>query len=113
MSERESRRPGVLERVKAGELRQVDAAARLGLSYRQTKRLYSRYRRGGAAGLVQRRDGSLKLVFRKETSRWREIEGRPAKRSPELRTRKPQPPNQPASNHPWRKPLLAAHGQWG
>lgn len=52
MSEREARRVGVLERVKAGDLKQVDAAAMLGLSYRQTKRLYARYQGAGAAGLV-------------------------------------------------------------
>jgi transposase len=52
MSEQETRRAGVMERVKAGELKQVDAAAMLGLSYRQTKRLYARYERSGAAGLV-------------------------------------------------------------
>lgn len=52
MSERETRRVGVLERVKAGELKQVEAAAMLGLSYRQTKRLYARYQGAGVAGLV-------------------------------------------------------------
>jgi transposase len=52
MSEQETRRAGVLERVKAGELKQVEAAAMLGLSYRQTKRLYARYERSGAGGLV-------------------------------------------------------------
>jgi transposase len=52
MSDRESRRVGVLERVKAGELKQVEAAAMLGLSYRQTKRLYARYQGAGAVGLV-------------------------------------------------------------
>jgi transposase len=52
MSEQESRRAGVLQRVKAGELKQVEAAAMLGLSYRQTKRLYGRYRRQGVGGLV-------------------------------------------------------------
>lgn len=52
MSEQETRRVGVLERVKAGEVSQIEASAMLGLSYRQTKRLFARYRRGGAAGLV-------------------------------------------------------------
>ena len=42
MSEQETRRAGILERVKAGELKQAEAAAMLGLSYRQTKRLYAR-----------------------------------------------------------------------
>jgi len=52
MSEREVRRAGVLGRVKAGELRQQEAATILRLSYRQVKRLYRRYQVGGAQGLV-------------------------------------------------------------
>jgi transposase len=52
MSEREVRRAAVLGRVKAGELKQKEAAAILKLSYRQTKRQYGRYREQGAAGLV-------------------------------------------------------------
>jgi transposase len=52
MSEEEVRRAGILERVKRGELSQVEAAEFLGLSYRQTKRLYGCYREGGAEGLV-------------------------------------------------------------
>jgi hypothetical protein len=40
MNERETRRSGVLDRVKAEELSQMEAAEILGLSYRQTKRLY-------------------------------------------------------------------------
>ncbi len=52
MSERETRRSGVLDRVKAGELTQVEAAEILGLSYRQTKRLYRRFLKVGVEGLV-------------------------------------------------------------
>jgi len=52
MSEEEVRRAGVLRRVKAGELSQVEAADVLGLSYRQLKRIYGRYRAEGARGLV-------------------------------------------------------------
>ncbi len=52
MSEREVRRAAVLGRVKAGEINQKQAAAILKLSYRQTKRLYARYRERGAAGVV-------------------------------------------------------------
>ncbi len=40
MSEKEVRRGGVVARVEAGEVTQVEAAAILGLSYRQTKRLW-------------------------------------------------------------------------
>lgn len=52
MNEEEVRRAGVLKRVKAGELSQVEAAEMLGLSYRQLKRLYGRYRERGTKGLV-------------------------------------------------------------
>jgi hypothetical protein len=45
------RRAGVLERVKSGELKLVNAAVMMGMSYRQSKRLAKRYREGGAKGL--------------------------------------------------------------
>src|SRR5689334_16731023 len=52
MSEEEVRRAGVLKRVKQGELTQKEAAEMLGLSYRQLKRIYRRFRKSGAKGLV-------------------------------------------------------------
>ena len=51
MSCKELRRAGVLERVKSGELKLVNAAVMMGLSYRQTERLAKRYREEGAKGL--------------------------------------------------------------
>lgn len=57
MSEEEVRRAGVLKRVKAEELTQVEAAEMLGMSYRQVKRLYGRYLTGGAKALVHRSAG--------------------------------------------------------
>ncbi len=57
MSEEEVRRAGVLKRVKAGELTQVEAAEMLGLSYRQVKRLFRRFGDGGAKALVHRSAG--------------------------------------------------------
>jgi transposase len=57
MSDEEVRRAGVLKRVKAGELTQVEAAEMLELSYRQVKRLYGRYLEGGAKALVHRSAG--------------------------------------------------------
>jgi hypothetical protein len=39
MSEEDVRRAGVAERVRRGEISQVEASEMLGLSYRQTKRL--------------------------------------------------------------------------
>jgi transposase len=57
MSERERERLKVFERVKRGELQQLEAAEICGLSYRQTRRLYGRYREFGDRGLVHRGRG--------------------------------------------------------
>lgn len=51
MSQRELRRVEVLARVKSKELKVVDAASLVGVSYRQAKRLWKRYREEGAQGL--------------------------------------------------------------
>ena len=51
LSRRELERGAVLARVKAGGLRVKDAAVLMRVSYRQAKRLWSRYRAGGAASL--------------------------------------------------------------
>ena len=57
MSKRELSRVEVLARVKRRELRVVDAAALMRLSYRQGKRLWKRYREEGGAGLKHRSAG--------------------------------------------------------
>jgi transposase len=57
MSKRELARAGVLARVKSEDLRLVDAAALMRLSYRQTKRVWKRFREEGAAGLKHRSAG--------------------------------------------------------
>jgi hypothetical protein len=51
MSRRELGRVEVMARVRSKQLRVVDAAVLLRLSYRQTKRLWKRYGEEGAAGL--------------------------------------------------------------
>jgi transposase len=51
MSEKELRRVEVLARVKSKELKVADAASLVGVSYRQAKRLWKRYREEGAKGL--------------------------------------------------------------
>ena len=51
MSSKELRRAGVLARVESGELKLVNAAVMMGMSYRQSKRLAKRYREGGVQGL--------------------------------------------------------------
>src|SRR6266550_8702644 len=57
MSEGEVRRAEVLSRVAEGELGVVNAAEMLGLSYRQGKRLWKRYREEGPRGMVHRSAG--------------------------------------------------------
>lgn len=57
MSDKELRRAEVLAGVKAGELQLVNAAELIGLSYRQVKRLWRRYREQGAKGLQHRSAG--------------------------------------------------------
>jgi len=57
MSARELVRVEVLGRVKAGSLRLVAAATLLGLSYRQAKRLWRSFQRGGAKALRHRQVG--------------------------------------------------------
>lgn len=57
MSTRELTRAGVLARVAAGSLSLGSAASLMALSYRQTKRLYRRYRAEGAKGLRHRSAG--------------------------------------------------------
>jgi transposase len=57
MSVRELRRVEVLARVKSKELQVVDAASLVGVSYRQAKRLWKRYRDEGAKGLKHRGAG--------------------------------------------------------
>lgn len=57
MSKEERLRKCIVERVASGELLQVEAAALLGISERQMKRIYSRYRLEGDAGLVHRGRG--------------------------------------------------------
>lgn len=51
LSKRELQRGGVLARVRAGGLRLKDAAELMGVSYRQAKRMWKRYRSGGTASL--------------------------------------------------------------
>ena len=57
MSQKERERLKVFERVKRDELKQLEAAEICGLSYRQTRRLYQRYREFGDCGLVHRGRG--------------------------------------------------------
>lgn len=57
MSKKERLRKSVVERISCGELQQTEAASLLGISARQMKRIYRRYRLEGDAGLLHRGRG--------------------------------------------------------
>src|ERR1700745_3998067 len=57
MSSRELNRVEVMGRVRSGDLKLRDAAVMLQLSYRQTKRLWRRYRQVGSKGLKHGKAG--------------------------------------------------------
>ncbi len=59
MSTKELSRVDVMSRVAAGALRLRSAARMLGVSYRQAKRIWRRYREGGARALVHRHVGRV------------------------------------------------------
>jgi hypothetical protein len=54
LSKKELSRVEVMGRVKARSLRLIEAAELMGLSYRQSKRSWARYRAGGAQGPAAR-----------------------------------------------------------
>ena len=70
MSGKELRRAGILARVESGELKLVNAAVMMGVSYRQSKRLGQRYREEGAEGLKHRSVG--RESNRKKAKKFRE-----------------------------------------
>lgn len=57
MSRKEFQRGAVLGQVASGALKLKEASLRLGLSYRQAKRVYQRFREEGSGGLVHRSVG--------------------------------------------------------
>ena len=59
MSRKERRRLVVMEQVKAGGLTLVEGAERMGLSYRQAKRVWKRFREQGHWGLVHASRGRV------------------------------------------------------
>jgi transposase len=71
MSQKELRRVEVFARVKSKELQVVDAASLLGVSYRQGKRLWKRYREEGAKGLMHRGVGGVSARAKPEGFRRR------------------------------------------
>jgi transposase len=73
MSEREVRRAGVFQRVKNKDLKLVEAAEVLGLSYRQAKRQYGRYREGGSKALVHGNAGKPSNQAKPEKDRRRAL----------------------------------------
>ena len=71
MSEKERNRLGVFRRLDEDQLRIVEAAKQLRISYRQCKRSYRRYKEEGDAGLIHRSRGRISnrakpVEFRKQ-----------------------------------------------
>jgi transposase len=95
MSEKERKRKGVFELVRAGHLTQMEASKRLSLSYRQTQRMYRRFLDKGDAGLVhrsrgrpsnRRKDSGFRVkVLRRYRERYKEFEAGPTWLSEKLR----------------------------
>lgn len=71
MSRKEFNRGAVFKRVEAGGVTLKEAAPLLGLSYRQTKRMYKRFRTEGTAGLVHRSVGRASNHARPDADRER------------------------------------------
>lgn len=69
MSLKERRRLELLSRVRDGKLTLVKASELMGLSYRQAKRVWARYREQGDAGLVHRLRGRPSNRRRDESKR--------------------------------------------
>ena len=61
MSMKERERLKVFSRVEAGELKLVEAAGVLGMSYRQSQRMMARYKEEGDGGIVHRSRGGRRI----------------------------------------------------
>ena len=57
MSQKEAKRAQIMEQLTAGNLDQKEAAKRMGVTVRQTRRILKRYRILGIAGLVSKKRG--------------------------------------------------------
>jgi len=74
MSAKERMRLAVMYQVQEGSLLLVDAKDRLGLSYRQTKRVWGRFKSEGASGLVHGSRDRLSNRRRDEEEKKRTLE---------------------------------------
>lgn len=74
MSQKELRRVEVLARVKSKELKVMDAASVIRVSYRQAKRLWKRYREEGAPGLKHGNAGRASARAKPERFRRRVLQ---------------------------------------
>ena len=90
ISKQERRRWELFSRVREGELTLVKASELLGLSYRQAKRSYGRYRSEGDGGVVHG------LPERPVRVAAMQPPGKPQRVSGAHR--------KPSAKHPWRKP---------
>ena len=59
MSQKEVDRAFVLNKVKTGQINLIQASLEMNLSYPQTKRLWSRYKKEGSKGLISKKRGAI------------------------------------------------------
>ena len=74
VSQTEVKRAQVLDTLKEGEISQLEAARRIGVSTRQARRLAKRYLREGVAGLISKKRGRASNRRLDETLRATAIE---------------------------------------
>ena len=114
MSGKERERLVELAQVKRGEESLAEAGRRLGLSYRQAKRIWRRYRESGAAGLVHGGRGRSSNRGKEETFRQECVEEYRQKLEgfgPTLASEKLEKWGRPVDHETLRRWLVAA-GLW-
>ena len=115
MSRKERETLEVMGRVERKEMKLTEAAEVLGISYRQVRRRYQRYREGGAAGLVHRGRGGVSNRGLREEVRQKIVElygGRYEGFGPVLFTEKLETGHEIKADHETVRRLLAREGLW-
>lgn len=115
MSRKERETWVVMGQVERKEMKLTEAAEVLGISYRQVRRRYQRYREGGAAGLVHRGRGGVSNRGLREEVRQKIVElygGRYEGFGPVLFTEKLETGHEIKADHETVRRLLIKEGMW-
>ena len=70
MSKKELSRVEVMERMKSKKMTQKKGAEALGVSVRQVRRLWKKYKEKGAAGLINKSRGKPSVLVHREMEFW-------------------------------------------